>query len=59
MSCRRRLAVHALLIILGCLAAVAVWLIAADLIAHPHDRWAAVLFVSGTVCGVAWDRRPR
>jgi hypothetical protein len=49
-----------LLAVLGCLVLIMAVVVASDLIAHPRDRWAALLFLLGSLCGVAWQRwRPR
>jgi hypothetical protein len=51
--------VRAVLVVMPVLIVVMVVIITDDLIAHPQDRWAALLFVLGTLCGVAVDRARR
>jgi hypothetical protein len=52
---RRWLVGFAMALALG--SAVGVTLL--DLIDHPHDWWAVVTFLSGTLVGWAWDHRGR
>jgi uncharacterized membrane protein YczE len=56
---RRRRAGWLLLLGLVVLGACSAALIAADLVAQPRDRWAALLYVAGWATAVAWGRARR